>query len=184
MFDFFKKKSMNNVEEIGSPIVGEAVLSSEISDPTFKEEMLGTGMAIKPEIGKVFAPADGTVALVFDTLHAISFVTNKGAEILIHVGLDTVKLEGKHFTSHVSSGDVVKKGDLLLEFDIEGIKADGYDTIVPIVICNTDDYKEVVSMVVGELYLKGGEWRFNPVGMGTGDDLEGLCIKYGVNVAG
>lgn len=145
MFDFFKKKSMNNVEEIGSPIVGEAVLSSEISDPTFKEEMLGKGMAIKPEIGKVFAPADGTVALVFDALHAISFVTNKGAEILIHVGLDTVKLEGKHFTSHVSSGDVVKKGDLLLEFDIEGIKADGYDTIVPIVICNTDDYKEVVS---------------------------------------
>ena len=144
LFDFMKKKE--NVDIIAAPVAGEAVVSSEINDPTFGEEMLGKGMAIKPSDSKVYAPFDGTVALVFDTKHAVSLVSEKGAEVLIHVGLDTVSLKGEHFTAHVENGATVKKGDLLLEFDKDAIAAAGFDTIIPVVICNTDDYKEVKRM--------------------------------------
>ena len=146
MLDFLKKKPSENVDVIGAPVAGEAVVSSEINDPTFGEEMLGKGIAIKPSDTKVYAPFDGTVAMVFDTKHAVSLVSEKGAEVLIHVGLDTVSLKGEHFTTHVENGATVKKGDLLLEFDKEAIAAAGFDTIIPIVICNTDDYKEIKRM--------------------------------------
>ena len=144
MFDFLKKKAKEYDDVIGAPLKGEAVPSSEVNDPTFAEEMLGKGMAIKPAEGKVYAPFDGEVALVFDTKHAVSLVSAKGTEVLIHVGLDTVMLKGEHYTVHVETGAAVKKGDLLLEFDMEAIKAAGYDTITPIVICNSDDYKDIV----------------------------------------
>ncbi len=104
--------------------------------------MLGKGAAIIPTVGKVVAPMDGTIAMVFDTKHAISMTSESGIEILIHIGLDTVSLKGEPFTAHVASGDQVKAGDLLLEFDIEAIKAAGLDTVSPIVICNTPDYSE------------------------------------------
>lgn len=143
LFDFMKKKDNENVDSIAAPVAGEAVASSEINDPTFGEEMLGKGLAIKPSDTKVYAPFDGTVALVFDTKHAVSLVSEKGAEVLIHVGLDTVSLKGEHFTAHVENGATVKKGDLLLEFDKDAIAAAGFDTIIPVVVCNTDDYKEV-----------------------------------------
>ena len=106
MFDFLKKKK--NVEEIGAPIEGMAVASSEVPDPTFAEEMLGKGIAIKPAVGKVYAPVDATVGMVFDTKHAITLTSEGGAEILIHVGLDTVSLNGAPFTVHVSADDKVK----------------------------------------------------------------------------
>ena len=141
LFDFMKKK--DNADVIAAPVAGEAVESAQINDPTFGEEMLGKGMAIKPTDTKVYAPFDGTVALVFDTKHAVSLVSDTGAEVLIHVGLDTVSLKGEHFTAHVENGATVKKGDLLLEFDKEAIAAAGFDTIIPVVVCNTDDYKEV-----------------------------------------
>lgn len=144
MFDFFKKKAKEYDDVIGAPLKGEAIASAEVNDPTFAEEMLGKGMAIKPLEGKVYAPFDGSVALVFDTKHAVSLVSEKGAEVLIHVGLDTVMLKGEHYTAHVESGDSVKKGDLLLEFDMEAIAAAGYDTVTPIVVCNADDYKDVI----------------------------------------
>jgi PTS system beta-glucosides-specific IIC component len=144
MFNFFKKKEKEYDDVIYAPLKGEAVPSAEVNDPTFAEEMLGKGMAIKPSEGKVYAPFDGTVAMVFDTKHAVSLVSEKGAEVLIHVGLDTVMLKGEHYITHVESGVAVKKGDLLLEFDIEGIKASGYEVITPVVICNTDDYKDVI----------------------------------------
>lgn len=144
MFDFFKKKEKNDVEVIAAPIKGEAVLSSEVSDPTFGEEMLGKGMAIKPAEGKVFAPFDGSVAMVFDTKHAISLISESGIELLIHVGLDTVMLKGEHYTAHVENGATIKKGDLLLEFDKDAIAAAGYDTITPVIVCNPDDYKDVI----------------------------------------
>ena len=143
LFDFMKKKDNENVDIIVAPVAGEAVASSEINDPTFGEEMLGKGIAIKPSDTKVYAPFDGTVALVFDTKHAVSLVSEKGAEVLIHVGLDTVSLKGEHFTTHVENGITVKKGDLLLEFDKEAIAAAGFDTIIPIVVCNSDDYKNI-----------------------------------------
>ena len=144
MFGFLKKGSKDeNVETIAAPIIGEAVESAQINDPTFAEEMLGKGIAIKPETGKMFSPVDGTVALVFDTKHAVSFASEKGAEVLVHVGLDTVKLNGEFYTAHVQTGDAVKKGDLVLEFDMDKIKEAGYELITPVIICNTDDYQEI-----------------------------------------
>ena len=134
-------------EVLGAPVQGKAVAISEVSDPTFGEEILGKGMAIVPAVGKVFAPVDGTVDMVFDTKHAISMTSKSGIEILIHVGLDTVTLQGAPFTAHVEAGQAVKAGDLMLEFDIEAIKAAGLETITPMVICNTDDYKTITANV-------------------------------------
>lgn len=144
MFDFFKKKAKEYDDVIYAPLKGEAIESAAVNDPTFAEEMLGKGMAIKPAEGKVYAPFDGEVALVFDTKHAISLVSTKGTEVLIHVGLDTVMLKGEHYTTHVESGSAVKKGDLLLEFDMEAIKAAGYEVITPVIVCNADDYNDVI----------------------------------------
>lgn len=128
---------------IGAPIEGEVVPISEVSDPTFGQEILGKGIAIKPSVGKVFAPVDGTIAIMFDTKHAVSLLSDEGTEILIHIGLDTVALKGEHFTTHVKAEDKVKKGDLLLEFDMEKIQEAGYPVISPVVICNTPDYKDI-----------------------------------------
>lgn len=140
MFGLFKKQAKY---EVFAPVKGEAVSIHEVSDPTFGEEILGKGIAIRPAEGKFYAPVDGTVTLLFDTLHAVSITSEDGIEILIHVGLDTVALKGEHFTAHVKTGDSVKKGDLLLSADLENIRAAGYDTITPIVICNTSDFAEV-----------------------------------------
>ncbi len=126
-----------------APVKGECVPVSEVSDPTFGQEILGKGVAIKPAEGKVVSPCDATVDMMFDTGHAVSLVADFGAEILIHVGLDTVELKGKHYTIHAKKGDKVKKGQLLIEFDPEAIKAEGYDVITPVIICNSDDYSEI-----------------------------------------
>lgn len=142
MFKFLKKKQYD--DKIAAPLKGAAVPISEVNDPAFAEEMLGKGMAIKPIEGKVYAPFDGVVSLVFDTKHAVSLVSEKGAEVLIHIGLDTVMLNGVYYTVYVEVGEAVKKGDLLMEFDIEAIKTAGYDTITPVLVCNADDYKDVV----------------------------------------
>ena len=130
-------------EILGAPIQGKAIAITEVNDPTFAEELLGKGVAIVPAVGKVVAPIDGTVNMVFDTKHAISMTSESGIEILIHVGLDTVTLEGAPFTAHVEADQKVKAGDLMLEFDIEAIKAAGLDVTSPIVICNSDDYKDI-----------------------------------------
>ena len=137
---FFDKLFGKKLEEIYAPIAGKAVAITEVPDPTFAEGMLGNGIAIEPADGKVYAPCDATVDMMFDTGHAVSLVAESGAEILIHVGLETVGLEGKPFTVHVQNGDKVKKGQLLIEADLEAIKAAGLSTITPVLICNTDDY--------------------------------------------
>ena len=136
---------------IGSPIEGEAVSIKEVNDPTFSQEILGKGIAIKPSKGRVVAPVDGEIALIFETKHAISLATEQGVEILIHVGLDTVNLKGEHFTAHVKAGDKVKAGDLLVEFDAEKISEAGYDTITPMVICNTADFSEIKEANLGNV---------------------------------
>lgn len=141
MFGIFKKKE--SIMEIGAPVKGEAVPIQEVSDPTFGDEILGKGVAVRPADGRIFAPADGEVTLLFDTLHAVSITSEDGAEILVHVGLDTVSLKGEHFNAHVKTGDKVKKGDLLLTVDLEQVKAAGFDVITPMIICNTDDFKAV-----------------------------------------
>lgn len=131
---------------IGAPAVGELVSIKEVSDPTFSEEVLGKGAAIVPADGKFYAPVDGTVSTVFPTGHAAAITSREGVEILIHIGLDTVKLEGKHFTIHAVEGQEIKRGDLLLEADLDQIKAEGYDIITPVIICNSDEFSEVQMM--------------------------------------
>lgn len=139
-----KKETANQgLHELYAPVAGEAVPISEVSDPTFGEEILGKGIAFRPAEGKVYAPCDASIDLMFETGHAVSFLSDFGAEILIHVGLDTVNLKGEHFTVHVHNGDRVKKGDLLIEFDAAAITAAGYDVITPMVICNTPDYATI-----------------------------------------
>ncbi len=124
-----------------SPMEGEAIALSQVNDPTFSEELLGKGVAIRPSSGRVASPVNGVVSQMFDTGHAVSLTSEDGVEVLIHVGLDTVKLKGKHYTIHANNGDSVKIGDLLMEFDREGIAADGYDTVTPVVVCNSDEFK-------------------------------------------
>lgn len=137
---FFKKLFGKHVDEFWAPIAGKAVAITEVPDPTFAEGMLGNGIAIEPTEGKVFAPCDATVDMMFPTGHAVSLVAECGAEILIHVGLETVGLEGKPFTVHVANGDKVKKGQLMIEVDLDAIKAAGLPTITPVLICNPDDF--------------------------------------------
>ena len=137
---FFKKLFAKKTDDFYAPMAGKAVPITEVPDPTFAEEMLGKGVAVEPTEGKVYAPCDATVDMMFSTGHAVSLVADFGAEVLIHVGLETVGLEGKPFTVHVSNGDKVKKGQLMIEVDLEAVKAAGLPTITPMLICNTDDY--------------------------------------------
>ena len=137
---FFKKLFGKKTDDFYAPMAGKAVPISEVPDPTFAEGMLGNGIAIEPAEGKVYAPCDATVDMMSTTGHAVSLVADCGAEILIHVGLETVSLEGKPFTVHVANGDKVQKGQLLLEADLDAIRAAGLQTITPMLICNTDDY--------------------------------------------
>jgi PTS system beta-glucosides-specific IIC component len=137
---FFKKLFSKPVDSLYAPLTGKAVPITEVPDPTFAEGMLGNGIAIVPADGKVYAPCDATVDMMFSTGHAVSLIADCGAEILIHVGLETVGLEGKPFTIHVSNGDKVKKGQLLMEADLAAIQAAGLQIITPVVICNTDAY--------------------------------------------
>ena len=127
-----------------SPLTGEAVPLSETGDPAFAAEALGKGIAVKPSEGKVFAPCDATVSAVMG--HAVGLECDNGAELLIHVGIDTVNLDGKHYTGHVEEGQRVKAGDLLLEFDITAIEKEGYKTITPVIVTNSDDYAQVERM--------------------------------------
>jgi PTS system beta-glucosides-specific IIC component len=152
----FLKNLFNNKEmfEIGAPMAGKAVSVKEVNDPTFSEDILGKGMAIRPTDGKVFAPCDGEVDLIFETGHAVSMMTSFGAELLLHIGLDTVNLKGKHFTIHANIGDQVKKGDLLLEFDLAAVVADGYDPITPMIICNHHDFG-TMELKIGNTVVPG-----------------------------
>ena len=127
-----------------APVSGEAVPLSETGDPAFAAEALGKGIAVKPSEGKVFAPCDATVSAVMG--HAVGLTCDNGAELLIHVGIDTVALNGKHYTGHVEEGQRVKAGDLLLEFDIAAIEKEGYKTITPVIVTNSDDYAGIECM--------------------------------------
>lgn len=133
------KKSM-----IVSPLKGMVKPLSEVEDEAFSSGALGQGIAIEPMEGKLTAPADGTISAFFPTGHAIGMTTEDGAEILMHVGMDTVKLEGKYFTPKAKQGDRVKKGQVLLEFDIQKIKKAGYSTVTPVLITNSDQYTDIV----------------------------------------
>jgi len=147
----------NKREQIATPISGNVISLDEINDSAFAEGLMGKGIAIEPTEGKVFAPCSGTVLTLFPTKHAIGIVSNDGAEVLIHVGMDTVKLDGKYFTSHIEQGQEVKQGDLLVSFDIEKIKASGFSLQTPIIITNTADYLDVVSLKKSGDVTKSGD---------------------------
>ena len=128
-----------------SPLNGEIKKLSEVNDPTFSEGVLGQGAAVIPSEGKLYAPFDCEVAMVFDTKHAVALVNETGIEMMIHIGLDTVSLNGKYFEPKVKTGDKVKKGELLMEFDLEAIRSAGYDTITPVLVTNADDFETITA---------------------------------------
>ncbi|MBE5987682.1 MAG: PTS beta-glucoside transporter subunit EIIBCA [Paenibacillaceae bacterium] len=128
---------------ISSPIEGEAVSMTKVNDEVFSSMALGNGIAIIPEKGEVVAPEDCTVTLIYPTLHALGLMLDNGVEMIIHVGINTVQLEGKHFKKFVEEGSHIKKGTKILSFDIDALKKEGYDTIVPIIVSNTPAFQQV-----------------------------------------
>lgn len=146
--DFF---GGSNAVKIYAPCKGRLKVLQEVKDPTFSAGILGPGIAIVPSDGKFYAPADGIVATVFPTGHAAAVKTAGDAEVLLHIGLDTVKLNGKYFKIHVEEGQQVKKGDLLLEADLEAVSKAGYDLATPIVICNSDAFDKIETTGAGEV---------------------------------
>lgn len=135
---------------ISSPLTGKIVPLEQVPDEVFSTGTLGEGAAIIPTVGKVLAPFDGTISSTMDTMHAVGISADNGLELLIHVGLNTVELKGKCFSCKVAEDDVVKKGDVLIEFDIEGIKAAGYPLYTPVLVTNSDDYVSVKVLAEGE----------------------------------
>ena len=140
-----ERESLVKKVVIVSPLTGDVKQLTEVNDPVFASETMGKGIAIEPTIGEVLSPVNGTVATIFPTKHAIGIISEEGVEILIHVGLNTVELEGKYFTQIIKQGDKVKQGDLLVKFDIEKIKEAGYEITTPVIITNTSNYLDVLS---------------------------------------
>ena len=136
---------------LGAHMNGAVVALCDVRDEAFASGALGLGAAIEPSEGKLFAPADGVIDMVFDTRHAVGMTTADGTELLMHIGIDTVKLGGKHFTAHVSPEQSVKKGDLLVSFDMEAIRAEGYPLTTPMLVCNSDDYAAVDTVAKGSV---------------------------------
>ena len=137
-------KSLNTGVKVASPLSGEMVELSQVNDATFASGIIGKGTAIIPTKGQIIAPFDGVVDAFFDTGHAIVLKSNEGIEMLIHVGIDTVNLGGKYFNPKKSQGDKIKAGDIILEFDIQGIISEGYEVVTPVIITNSDSYMDII----------------------------------------
>lgn len=148
-----QKQSAGNLskETILSPISGDVQVLSKVNDPTFSQEIMGKGIAILPTKGEVVSPVSGVITTLFKTKHAIGITSDNGAEILIHVGIDTVQLDGKYFTAHLNTGDRVQPGDKIISFDIEGIKSEGYEIITPVIITNSTSYEEINPIPEGKV---------------------------------
>ena len=129
-------------KEIKSPIAGKVIELSKVDDPVFSSGAMGNGVAIKPSDNKVYAPFNGTVQFIADTKHAIGLISDDGIEILIHVGMDTVKMNGKGFDVKTAVNSRVKEEELLLEFDIKAIEKEGYQIVTPVIITNSDAYNQ------------------------------------------
>jgi PTS system beta-glucosides-specific IIC component len=143
--------SENGTAEIASPVSGKVTALSDVKDEVFSSGAMGKGVAVEPSEGKFYAPADGVISVFFPTGHAVGIQADNGAEILVHVGMDTVELNGKGFTPKKKQGDRVKKGDLLLEVDLDTVKAAGKSTITPVIITNTASLKEVTPVAEGSV---------------------------------
>lgn len=136
---------------IASPLKGKVLPLEQMKDDAFASGVLGKGAAVLPEEGKVYAPADGEITTLFPTLHALGMMTKEGVELLIHIGLDTVQLNGEGFKAHVSQGDQVKKGQLLIEFDMDFLEKKGYCLETPVLVTNSDDFLEVAAVAGGQV---------------------------------
>ena len=145
MFDrLIKSLNVNSrTSVLLSPLAGQVISLSEVSDQMFAKGLLGQGVAIKPTGNRVVAPSDGKIEAIFPTGHAVAIHTADGLDVLIHVGLETVKLDGRHFKVNAAVGDAVSRGDVLIEFDGRAIIDEGYDLTVPILICNSAEYANI-----------------------------------------
>ena len=154
--DSKKNETVEEVREVKSdeiilaPLTGEVKDIKECSDPVFAQEIVGKGVIIVPTEGKVYAPVDGKISMLAETGHAVGITSENGTELLIHIGLDTVELEGKPFDIKAENNAAVKRGDLLIEFNIEEIKAAGKEIQSPVIITNTDD-KTITSLKLGQI---------------------------------
>ena len=137
--------------KLGAHEIGRMMLMNEVPDDAFASRAMGDGAAIEPSEGKLFAPADGTINLVFPTNHAVGMVTDDGTELLMHIGVDTVKLNGQHFEAHVQAEQKVKRGDLLVTFDIEAIHKAGYPVTTPLIVVNTPAYSTLRPLKTGDV---------------------------------
>ncbi|MDR0409688.1 MAG: PTS glucose transporter subunit IIA [Spirochaetaceae bacterium] len=162
VFGFVKglmsKAAADKTLKVYSPVEGRVMDIKQSADAAHQQEALGKGVCFMPQGGKIYAPVDGTVDMVFDTKHAVNIVSSGGVELLIHCGIDTVKLGGDGFTVHVKAGDKVSVGQLLLEYDKDVIDRAGYSLETQLVVCNTDNYKQITpaktgDVVVGEVVL-------------------------------
>lgn len=151
-----KAENSKNTITLSAHMNGIFVPLENVQDEAFSSKVLGEGAAIEPEEGKLYSPCDGKVEMVFDTGHAVSLVSENGCEILLHIGIDTVKLNGRFFKTHVSDGQEIHKGDLLISFELDEIRKAGYQTTTPMIICNTDDY-ETVEIVSAEHVTAGNK---------------------------
>lgn len=145
------EKTESKNEVLYSHLNGTVVELEKVEDEVFSAKVLGDGIAVEPVEGKLYAPCDGKVDMVFDTKHAVNLVSQSGCEVLLHIGIDTVKLNGEFFEAHVTDGQKIKKGDLLISFDIDGIKNAGYKITTPMIICNTDDYISITAAATGSI---------------------------------
>lgn len=152
------KTKSKKIFHISAPVAGKVIPLSEMKDKAFSQGILGKGIGIDPAEGKVLAPDDGILTTFFPTYHALGITTDDGVEILIHIGMDTVRLEGKYFTPKAKQGDIVKKGQLLMEFDMESIKAAGYSLASPVIISNTDNYADITETTAKTVL--GGDMLF------------------------
>ncbi|EGL83373.1 PTS system, glucose subfamily, IIA subunit [Caldalkalibacillus thermarum TA2.A1] len=140
---WFAKMRKPSEETLVAPLSGQVVQLEEVPDPTFSQKMMGDGIAIQPVEGKVVSPVDGEIVQVFHTKHAVGIRSGAGAEILIHIGLETVQMQGEGFEAHVKQGDKVKAGDLLITFDLDLVKEKAASTVTPMVITNGDQIENL-----------------------------------------
>lgn len=140
-----ENKTIQESFKLFSPLSGKVVELSEVKDEVFSQKILGDGIAVCPTVGELCAPDDGQVVQVFESKHAITMTTASGAEILLHVGIDTVSLKGKHFDVQVKEGQEVRRGEVLITFDIKGIRSAGYDVTTPMIVSNSDDFVQSVT---------------------------------------
>ena len=146
---FFHRKPHPQPNEFLSPVTGRVCPLSSTPDEAFAGGQLGDGVVFRYDGSYVLSPCDAEVSVVPKTLHSVCLTADNGAELLIHIGVDTVELGGKFYTAHVKDGDVVKKGQTLITFDMDAIKAAGYDVTTPLIVTNTDDYEEVKMLAEG-----------------------------------